>query len=402
MRGDPSEENMEVNGRVGFLAPLAALLVLGCGTGRDDGRAQRMTEPYPHQVERMDIVGYTMLPKPELFLPEDAEAVVYARYRAPVERVRVAKGQRVNRGETIIELSFPSAEVASEQAEMQIREAESAMQQARSQHEATISQYEMALEQARQNERRLRETTDPDGDATALVEARRQREEAERSLQMARSQRDAALEPYRSQLEAARQHRESARQGLRQANIGSPIAGVVTEINVRPGQTVGDDTRQVLARIVNLDAQRIRADMSAGEMGIIEQGKEVTVAFRELPNKLFRGRVADVEALPAQDGRDTGNVRRVVLTFSNDQNQVQPGFTIDWAGVKVGEAKNVLAVPAEAVVNDDTGRPTVQVLEGGNWRVRVVELGMSDGRFIEVRSGIQEGETVQVVPGRRN
>ena len=45
---------------------------------------------------------------------------------------------------------------------------------------------------------------------------------------------------------------------------------------------------------------------------------------------------------------------------------------------------------------DKEGRPTVSVLQGEQWMERVVEVGLSDGTYQEIRSGVKEGETVKV------
>jgi RND family efflux transporter MFP subunit len=389
----------QVTRMIKLAAPAAFLsfLVAGCGDGAGTGRAQRLTEPYPYEVERRNIVGYAELPAAEAFLPEDAEAVVFPPYQAPVEQVMVSEGQTVNKGELLVKLSFPNIEAAKQQSDMAVRDAETALANARSSLRTNLTQYEQSLEQARQAERQLRQQTDAGGDATALVQARQQRELAQDALNAARSQQEAQLEPYKRQLEEARQVQRQAREGLREANISAPISGVVTDINVRPGQEIGQDRRQPVLRIVNVNAVRVRGQMPLDHAAAVKEGSEAAIRFREVPETSFSGKVADIQPTTA-NGEAT---RNVVLNFVNEGNKVQPGFTVDWAGIKVGEVTNVLAVPNDAIKVDDTGRPIVQVLENGEWRPRVVEIGMSDGQFTEVRSGLQEGETVQVRPSRR-
>jgi multidrug efflux pump subunit AcrA (membrane-fusion protein) len=66
------------------------------------------------------------------------------------------------------------------------------------------------------------------------------------------------------------------------------------------------------------------------------------------------------------------------------------------ASVQVGEVKDVLAVPNDAIQDDRSGRPMVKVLRNGDWREAVVEVGLSDGSYTEIRGGLEEGDTVQV------
>jgi len=66
------------------------------------------------------------------------------------------------------------------------------------------------------------------------------------------------------------------------------------------------------------------------------------------------------------------------------------------AAIELGEKRTVLAVPADAVQKDTSGRTIVKVLRGGHWEAAVVETGISDGQYTEIKSGLNEGETVQV------
>jgi multidrug efflux pump subunit AcrA (membrane-fusion protein) len=40
----------------------------------------------------------------------------------------------------------------------------------------------------------------------------------------------------------------------------------------------------------------------------------------------------------------------------------------------------------------------VEVLRGGRWQQMVVEVGLSDGRYTAIRSGLKAGDTVKVTP----
>ncbi|HSI71676.1 MAG TPA: hypothetical protein VK934_00745, partial [Fimbriimonas sp.] len=74
----------------------AAAAIVGCGDkGAVAERPQKITEPYPAKVERRDLNGYSFLNDPLLYIPPESQAVVYPKYKAPVEQVMVSVGQRV-------------------------------------------------------------------------------------------------------------------------------------------------------------------------------------------------------------------------------------------------------------------------------------------------------------------
>ena len=82
----------------------------------------------------------------------------------------------------------------------------------------------------------------------------------------------------------------------------------------------------------------------------------------------------------------------VLFEFPNP-GSLRPGMFAK-VTVFVGQAEPVLAIPASAVV-DDSGFPTVYVMEGGeSFFKRRVTLGAADGGYVEVLAGVAEGERV--------
>jgi membrane fusion protein, copper/silver efflux system len=88
------------------------------------------------------------------------------------------------------------------------------------------------------------------------------------------------------------------------------------------------------------------------------------------------------------------------VDFDNTGGVIMPNSSVRTVGVVVGKRNNVLAVPVDAVGQDGSGKPVVKVLDNGNWKVVVVETGLSDGYFVEITKGLEEDQTVQVVPGQ--
>jgi RND family efflux transporter MFP subunit len=233
------------------------------------------------------------------------------------------------------------------------------------------------------------------GAPTALVQAREARQAAEQAVQQAKVDQRAQLAPYQQQVEAVRATFRQAQSGVKQGSVKAPISGTVLRINAQAGQEVGADAKQELVRIVDLGAIKVVSRVSSDKSTLVEEGKNVALSFREIPNKVFDGRVSRVRVLPGAGGTAAAE-HEITIDFKNDEGVIKDGFTVEWVGVKVGEVKDVLTVPVGAVDKDATGKPIVRVLVGEQWTPRVVETGLSDGRHIEIKSGVEEGETVQV------
>jgi multidrug efflux pump subunit AcrA (membrane-fusion protein) len=83
----------------------------------------------------------------------------------------------------------------------------------------------------------------------------------------------------------------------------------------------------------------------------------------------------------------------LILEFTNPAQILRTGMLVE-AHVFTGSTVDAVAVPVSAIVRDD-GVPVVYVELGGeSFERRVVQLGLRDGEFIEVRKGVSGGERV--------
>ena len=83
----------------------------------------------------------------------------------------------------------------------------------------------------------------------------------------------------------------------------------------------------------------------------------------------------------------------LILEFANPGQKLRIGMLVE-AHVFTGNNVDSLAVPRSAVVRD-SGVPVVYVELGGeSFERRVVQLGIRDGDYVEIRSGVASGERV--------
>jgi len=363
-----------------YVFGLAAALSGGC------------SKPTSTQVVRRDITGYEVL-KGELVTPPTAQVSILPPYRAPVEKVMVTVGARVKRGDVLVQLSLPSAESAYSQASVRVKAGETALSQAKTQYGAEVRAAEQTLAQARTAEREARALAAEGTSGVNLPEVAQARMAAEQSLRATKADLNANLVPFQQQLEDAREYLKVAQSGAKQASIRAPIAGTVLELSAQSGQEVGADAKQPVAKIVDLGALMVYAGLSAEQFGFIKPRAEVKLTFKGLDRE-FEGHVRRVTTTPVEGEMDPV----AHIEFDNDQGLVKPGAEVFGVAVKTGEAKGVLAVPTAAVQKDTSGKPFVNVLVSGDWVATPVKVGLSGEGFTEIKTGLSEGQTVQVLP----
>lgn len=171
--------------------------------------------------------------------------------------------------------------------------------------------------------------------------------------------------------------------------IVAPIGGVVTELAVREGMTVGMGAP--LYRINGLGSVWINAELPESAAARVRPGTAVEVRTPAQPGTVYKGRVGAL--LPEIDPQTRTIKARIEV--ANSGGQLVPGLYAAVDFVPAG-APEMTVVPSEAVIV--TGRRAVVfVAEGeGKFRPVDVEVGTEANGMTEIRKGIEPGQMVVV------
>ena len=387
----------------GIAAILGVLLLIGLG-----GWAFMRTRPASAIVTRRNLVAAVPL-KGDVVAPPTERADIYSPFQAPVAKVYTTIGANVDRGDVLAELSVPNAQAAYNQARAQVQAAETAYANAAREYDAPVAAARQQLRTAGAAERAARTapsvsvqtqegsatvTTTPATDLQVLTDARVQ---AEQSVAGAEAAKTTALATYKAQLDSARAYFDEAKSGRKIGMIRSPISGTVLALNAQAGQMAGQDRKTPVAIVVDLDELELQGEIPAENASVVKAGMPVSVTVAEVPNEQFEGRVHSITTRPGGGLLKNKTEFLAVIHVKNRKGLVKPGMKAG-AAIKLEELKDVLAVPEDAVQKDSSGRPVVKVMVNGRWDPRVVEIGLSDGQYTEIKSGLNEKDVVQVKP----
>jgi Cu(I)/Ag(I) efflux system membrane fusion protein len=167
----------------------------------------------------------------------------------------------------------------------------------------------------------------------------------------------------------------------------APRNGIVLERNVVPGMRVMPG--EVLFRIADHTAVWALIEVAERDLGAVAAGQSVTVRARSYPDKTFTGKVALVYPHLMAATRTV----RVRVELPNLDGLLLPDMYVE-AEIETGNAKPVLAVSEDAVL--DSGDRRVVIIDKGEGRFepRPVEIGRRGGGYVEIRNGIAEGDVV--------
>ena len=205
---------------------------------------------------------------------------------------------------------------------------------------------------------------------------------------------DAALAVQNAQLSL-----QSAQEALDSYTITSPISGTVIEKNLKAGDQLNGGDSGAMAVIYDLSQLELQMDVSELDIGQIQPGQTVEITAEALPGQTFTGVVEKVSV----NGTTTdGFTTYPVTILLSEYGDLNPGMNVS-ADIIVERSENALCVPAEAVNSDGTvlvagegafAEDGVTIADPSKIESRPVTLGRGNQDYVEITSGLEEGETV--------
>jgi len=172
-------------------------------------------------------------------------------------------------------------------------------------------------------------------------------------------------------------------ESLPRYEIRAPLGGTVIDRDVTVGESVPPD--RAIFVIADLSSVWVDISVTARDLNHVHQGQAATVRSQDLDREVS-GRVTFIGSLVGRENRSA--TARIVIP--NPDGRWRPGLFVS---VRLVQSSTTvpLAVPAEAI---QTFRDwQVVFVRYGDWfEARPLELGRSDGAWVEVLSGLKPGD----------
>ena len=176
-----------------------------------------------------------------------------------------------------------------------------------------------------------------------------------------------------------------AREVQRDATLRSPVSGFVVERNYDAGAIPGDLPIVIVADVRQL---KLEAGVSELEAGRLKTGLPAAVSVQAKPGERFTGQLAAI----APEVDEKNRHFRIEVRVANPDGKLLAGMYAT-ARLVVAAAENALTLPREAVTTRDGKRIVLKVDGDKVSSVAVVE-GLSDGRVVQITSGLSAGDQV--------
>lgn len=219
-------------------------------------------------------------------------------------------------------------------------------------------------------------------------------------LESVRDSAAARLESEKAALELEKIKLDRLEGELLKCTIKAPQDGLVIyansrsrdrETEIKEGTSVKE--RQVILQLPDLTKMRADVEVHESKVDEISPGMPAIVRVQDLK---FSGVVTSVANRPESNWFSTAKKYVVGVRIDGKSEALRPGFTVE-ATIIVADLQDVIAVPVAAVIED--GKEFIcAVKKGDGFERRVVTLGKSDDRFVEIVEGLTEGEPVFLNP----
>jgi RND family efflux transporter, MFP subunit len=404
---------------VGITTGLIALMIILSKTGIIGG--EQLTKVAVQKAGLHDIIETVMAsgkiyPVSEVKISPDVSGEITELYVQEGDSVR--KGQVLAAiNSTIYKSMVNRANAQLNQTRSSVSNASALMQQAKAQLDQATATYE-------RNKKLYQEY------AISASEF----EMAETAYKSAQATYQAAIESIKGNqygVAGAEANVTEARQSLQRTTIYAPMSGIVTKLFVKKGERVVGTAQMAGTEILRVaDMSKMKVDVEVGENDIqkVKQGDTANIEVDAYPNRTFKGVVVQISqsstatglqqtmtSLTDQVTNYTVSVQLLAESYSDllqaDKKRFpfRPGMS---ASVEIitRHERNILSVPINAVTtrdeeNDEEVQRNEKIKEyvfvvnnQQKTELKEVKTGIQDNTYIQILSGIKEGEQVVIAP----
>lgn len=190
---------------------------------------------------------------------------------------------------------------------------------------------------------------------------------------------------------------ENQYETLEDYTIKSPIKGTVIEKKKKAGDTI--DSNAELCTIYDLSYLKMTMNIDELDISKVKVGQEVTVTADAVQGQTFKGKVTKINMA----GTTTNGVTTYPVEVQiEDTEGLLPGMNVS-TEIIVNQVEDVVAIPVGAVVRGDkvlvkTGNTSTEdpTVPAGYEYVNV-ETGVSNDQYVEIKSGINEGDEIAYI-----
>ncbi|MBM3713772.1 MAG: efflux RND transporter periplasmic adaptor subunit, partial [Actinobacteria bacterium] len=198
-----------------------------------------------------------------------------------------------------------------------------------------------------------------------------------------------SIEQAETQLEISRINYELTKLGTDDYQINAPFNGVVLNANFSEGETANP---AMAAITIISDEFVIKSDINETDIAKLKTGQEVQLILDAYPEMSFEGTVSEISSISKKIA-EIVTFEIIIKPEEEMKNYLKYGLSANIT-VIISKVENVLYVPIQSVYEEED-KSYVDILTGdGQIKRTEVTTGMYNYDYIEIKSGLSEGDMI--------
>ncbi|HEX5335886.1 MAG TPA: biotin/lipoyl-binding protein [Propionicimonas sp.] len=217
----------------------------------------------------------------------------------------------------------------------------------------------------------------------------------------------AAITSAKAQVSSAKAALEQANTNLDDAVLRSPISGTVASVSLEDGDTVtgsgssgsGSNSTSTASTastaqfvVISTSTWKLEGSVGSADLASLKAGQAVAITTDATTDKLT-GTVASV-GIVATSTSDGAATFPIVINLAGTHKDLYSGTTAS-AVITTGSYPDVLTVPT-AAIRTENSKTVVTKVTGTTTATTEVTIGKVFGSYTEIKSGLAEGDSVQI------
>ena len=203
-------------------------------------------------------------------------------------------------------------------------------------------------------------------------------------------------------LRSAELRMSSAERNISHYTIDAPISGTIVDKKVKAGDklSANDAAMQNLCTIYDMSYLELKLNVDELKIRSLKVGQEVEITADAVPGETYKGTISSILVAGTTAN---GSTSYPVTVRIDEMGDLLPGMNAS-AKITTASVKDVLALPNAALVRGSYVLVTKDSPSAANAETSMtapdgyvyvkVTTGISDDDYIEVKSGLQEGDTI--------
>lgn len=308
-----------------------------------------------------------------------------------IQKIHVKLNQEVSAGDLLVE-------IRSETQKDNLRDAEYNL----ANYKAQLESKSVTLEKA--DLRYKRQLSMLDADATSQEEV----DDARINFEQTK----ADITEIKTKIKQAENSLNTAKTNLGYTSIRSPIDGIVVSIPVSLGQTINAiQASPTVVQIAQVDTVLIKPEIAEADIIKVKAGMPLYFNILGATDKVYNANLKSIDIGPttlSDQGKtsststtntNTGIYYYGEFEYPNEDKSFRMSMSAQ-VSIIIGKVENVVQVPSEVIKTNKKGEKYVTVLHNGNREDKVIEVGLTNNIYTEVKSGLKENEEIILTEGK--